>query len=178
MSEDRKEEAKQYFNLTLNSMITEYGIGIGHWLISELEKCREESKKLNIETENAKDACSAKGACMKAALNQLSIARAEVDHLSIAIGGVGERFEYQRRHRKFALHELYMMRSVADQCDEDCKYHYEQSEKFKKIIQIEEDNNAMLEMQLAQAEAEVEKCRAEVKRLKAMLAIGHFVIRE
>ena len=66
------------------------------WLITELEVCR-------AETENAKDASSAKGACMKAALNQLSIARAEIDHLSIAIGGVGERFEYQRRHRKYVL---------------------------------------------------------------------------
>ena len=59
------------------------------WLMGEIEDC--------------KGASSAKGACMKAALNQLSKARAEIDHLSIAIGGVGERFEFQRRHRKWAL---------------------------------------------------------------------------
>ena len=40
MGEDKLEEAKQYFRLTLNSVITEYGIGLGRWLISELERVR------------------------------------------------------------------------------------------------------------------------------------------
>ena len=41
---DKLEEAKQYFHLVMNTVITEYGIGIGHWLISELEKCRAENE--------------------------------------------------------------------------------------------------------------------------------------
>ncbi len=95
------------------------------------------------EAENAKDASSAKGACMKAALNQLKIrtqelkeCKAEVDTLSIAIAGVGGAFEKQRRHRKWALKEMKEKRG------------------------------------------EVSEQMNEVKRLKAMLAIGHFVIRE
>ncbi len=89
------------------------------WFVFELEKCREGSKKLNIETENAKDACSAKGACMKAALNQLKIrtqelkeCKAEVDTLSIAIAGVGGAFEKQRRHRKWALKEAKRLKAI------------------------------------------------------------------
>ena len=105
------------------------------WLITELEACR-------AETENAKDASSAKGACMKAALNQLSIARAEIDFLSTAIGGVGTKFEYQPRHRKWALKEMKdKQRLWRNYCGEV-------SEQMDKV----------------------EDCRAEIKCLKAILA--------
>ncbi len=132
MSEDRLQEARNMNDMNLTSE----QVDIFEWLISELEAAR--------------DAGSAKKACMKAALNQLKIrtqelkeCKAEVDTLSIAIAGVGGAFEKQRRHRKWALKELKEKQALwRNYCGE-----------------VSEQMN-------------------EVKRLKAMLAIGHFVIRE
>ena len=81
--------------------------------ITELEKCREDiadwkglisieqdagmgwkdkAEKAEAEAENAKGASSAKGACMKAALNQLSIARAEIKRLKAILAYQGKVF--------------------------------------------------------------------------------------
>ena len=163
MSEDRLEEIKSYGKSTVygKALVTDDDI---EWLISELEQSRaamaevrrlwektlDRADKAEAEAENAKGACSAKGACMKAALNQLKIrtqelkeCKAEVDTLSIAIAGVGGAFEKQRRHRKWALKELKVKQALwRNYC------------------------------------GEVSELMNEVKRLKAMLAIGHFVIRE
>lgn len=74
------------------------------WLMGEVEQCREKVELLK----------STHIALVKAQTNVQ-----------------GREIVRQRHHRKWAMHELYMMRSVAEQCDEDCKYHYEQSEKYK-----------------------------------------------
>ena len=38
---------------------------------------------------------------------------------------------FQRRKRKWALHEMYMWRAAANSINEDCTYNYKQAEKFK-----------------------------------------------
>ncbi len=86
---------------------------------------------LDDRVKDLEGAFSAQRACLKAALNQLKIrtqelkeCRAEIDHLSEAIAGVGNTFEYQRRHRKWALKEVRMMLATWRYCEIDCQHNY------------------------------------------------------
>ena len=96
------------------------GLGVLlEWLMGEIKQLHENE---NIE------AVRRMGKCLEIAIDRAENAENEVERLKKMLQ---ISLLFQRRHRKWALHELYMMRSVADQCEEDCKYHYEKAEKYK-----------------------------------------------
>ena len=46
MNKDRIEQAKLYFRLTKDSVLTKYGVELGQWLVAELEQSRTVVKRL------------------------------------------------------------------------------------------------------------------------------------